>query len=819
LKVFDRRGSGDHDQRVEWPDLDPEALAARLARGDTEHEPERRALVGALRSLSDALGVDCVGGEVPVSLAEVRCVVRAVAEKAPGAVGLERLGDQTGAVRTDSLRGVHDGADPPAREPWEWAYLLLNGLDVPTDARVQTGFEYGFPVDPDEVRGWFPSYLSFGREAVANLTTAPPFVDVGPANARVSIRGRTSATLHEAVSTPAELDAERFRSPGMLFLRGERLEPTLSLVGTGVRYVEQRMAAEHAPPGGFFLVTYGANDLFSFRQVLIGAREVEPAEFEADLRKLDRRTSSLVARGVRRIYVLPPPVDALFERHVLPKSARFTDGTKIPEGSTTLHQWWLAAEANRRLPRQVVLLPAELSALRARQDAFSESAARILGSDGNWLVLDTRALFRAVFARVAGDGISIDAVPGYGELGFQGSPSVLSTDGVHPSPFGYLLWAEMVLEGLRSHGVALRHAAPVAAWMERGLDEQSRAVVERAAEQVRRAPSFFRPALFPLDPTRPEPLEALLDDARACATEGPSSCRAAYARSSFIWPVVPEALLARVAPQIEPALARSTLLHHEIVGRLRRVLERPDAWTAERRAAYAHLLVDFVEKGRSETVQHARLARVSLAAVGMPDDHLERGFRAGHTPGVFSGERVLTLAMEGVGRADARASPSVWWARALVDGVPYRTPPSFLALGVTDFMAIEGHAGLAATRPLSTSSDAALYVEGWLTPLAFSAYIDTLPNLAITVELPSWRPAFGFGERCQAFSARCTALGRFSDGLTLAFWPLRDPAFRAGPWPEPALYAAFRGTYSVKDAGSLLGGGSLEASAGISVGF
>jgi hypothetical protein len=814
LAVFDRNGSGDRDGRIEWTDLDAEALAARFATAGTA-EPERTALV----ALSRALGARCPVEAGSFTASDVRCVFRAVA--ATGLVETERLGDQIGAVRTDSLRGIHDGADPPASEPWLFAHLVLNGMNVPTGTRVQSGFERGFPIEPDEVAGWFPSYLHLGNEVIANLSRSPSFVDAGPPDARVSIRGRTSSTLHEAVSSPAELDAEGFRSPGMLFLYGERLDPSTSLVETGVRHIDARMKAENAPPGGFLLVTYGANDLFTFRQILIGAPEVTPARFEEDLGRLDRRTASLVAHGVRRIYVLPPPVDTLFASHVLPRNAHFVDGTTVPEGSTALEQWWLAAAVGRRLPRQDVLLPAELAALRARQDELSRRAARVLSAESNWLVVDTRDVFRALVADILGQGITVEGVPGYGALRFHGSAAALSTDGVHPSPFGYLVWAEIVLEALRTKGLALRHATPVSPATERTVLEQRDAVVARVAAQVRASPSFFRPSFFPFEPTERDATDALLHDADAFDGTDPAAWSAAYARSSFVLPFVPDALLSDAATVIDPTLAGTTLLHHEIVGRLRRVLEgTPAVWTPERRAAYRRLLVAFVEKGRFEKLQHARLARSALATVGMPDDDVAGGFERGHTPGVFTGERVLTLGLEAVARADTRAAPSAFWGRAVMDDVPYRTPPSFMPLGVTDFLSIEGHVGLAAMR--STSSDAsvpAVYVEAWYTPLAFTAYFDTAPDVALTVELPSFRPVFGFGGDCTAFSSRCSSLLRFSDGIRLSFWPHRDPAFRAGPWPEPSLYAGLRGTYAMKSGAAVFGGGSLEGSAGVSIGF
>jgi len=815
LAVFDGEGAGDRDGRVEWPDLDPDTLAAHLSEGNTGR------LRAAFTSVETALGGACSRGVAAVTGDEVRCALHALAGAAPGLVQVERLGDEVGAVRTDSLRGIHDGADPPASEPWLWAHLVLNGLGVAPNERLQTGFEQGFPVDPDEVASWSPSYFSVGGELVGHLLRTPGVVDRGPRDARVSIRGRTSATLHEAVSTPAELEAEGFRSPGMLFLRGERLNPSTSLVDTGVRHVVRRMDAASAPRGGFFLVTFGANDLFSFRQILIGARQVEPCEFEADLRRLDQRTATLVGRGVRRIYVLPPPVDALFTGHVLPVGARFTDGSPVPAGSTALHQWWLAASDGRRLPRQDVLLPSELRALRERQDEFTRSAERVLGRASNWLVVDTRELFRLALARVASDGVLVDDVPGYGAVRYRGAPSVLSTDGVHPTRFGYLLWSEMVLEALRARGVALRHAPPLDPFMNRASGEALRAVLERAAGQIRRSPSFFRPSGFPFDPTHTEPLDSVLDDATVFEAGDLASCTAAYARTAFVWPFVPDAMLAEIAPEIDESLRGTRLLHHEVVGRLRGVLEAsPAAWTRARRAAYGKLLRSFVEEGRLETTRHARLSRISLAAVGMPDDRLDRGFREGHTPGLFSGERVFRLGVEAVARADTRSRGASLWARAFVDDVPYRTPPSFLPLGLTDFMSLEGRVGVAATRPVSTADhDAAIHLEGWYTPLAFTSYADSLPDLAITLELPSWRPAFGMGDGCAAFSRRCTVLSRFSEGLEVAFWPLRDPAFRAGGWPEPALYAAVRGTYAFTRRESREGGASLEGSAGFAVGF
>jgi hypothetical protein len=173
-----------------------------------------------------------------------------------------------------------------------------------------------------------------------------------------------------------------------------------------------------------------------------------------------------------------------------------------------------------------------------------------------------------------------------------------------------------------------------------------------------------------------------------------------------------------------------------------------------------------------------------------------------------------------VARADTRAGAAPLWGRAFIDDVPYRTPPSFSPLGFTDFTVIEGHVGLAALRPISTTVEgAAVHVEAWYAPVALTAYIDALPDLALTVELPSWRPVFAFGDGCTAFSVRCSSLLRFSEGMELSFWPFRDPAFRAGPWPEPALYGAFRGTYAFRGGAPVLGGGSLEGSAGFSLGF
>ncbi|HVW28035.1 MAG TPA: hypothetical protein VHC69_21880 [Polyangiaceae bacterium] len=780
LAVFDGNGAGDRDGRVEWPDLNPDTIATRIASGDTEGA----ALRGALVAVSAALGASCLREGSAISPDDVRCVLAALAPT--DAVAFEYLGSRVGAVRTDSLRGIHDGADPKVDENWTFADLVLSGLGVPHDARVQSGFEDGFPVDPDEVERWSPAYLGLTTALAGDMLRGDRFADAGSPNARVSIRGRTSATLHEAVSSPAEL--KDFRAPGMLFMRGERLDPSTSLVEDGVRFIQKQAKGGR---GGFFLSTYGANDLFSFHQIVIGAVSRTPADFEADLRSLDEETKPLTALGVRRIYLVPPPVDKVFEEHVLPAGARFTDGALVPKGSVTLQHWWLAARSGRRLPRQVVLSASDLAELHARQDAFAASAKTILGAKSNWLVIDTRDLFRHLFDLVYAGELTVDRVAGYGTLRYGGETALLSTDGVHPTELGYLLWAEMVLEELQESGIVVKEGTPVEPWRARGMEEKTSAILERTRRHVRERPWFFRPHRFPADPRFAPRIEALRADARVFDDCDPAAWAAAYRDSSWIWPFVPYDMLTETVRRIDPSLAADASLHDVLVGRVRRILEATSSWTDERRAAYRDLLRDFVDDGESATVKHAQLARATLSALARPDDDTASEFR-GRTPGLFGGRGDVTFAGEFVARTLNAEQRDVLWAGGFVDWVPLRTPLSYAPLGPLTFTTIGLFgAGVAATFPFSpVPGEAKAYVEGALTLAPFTFYADDAPNLAFGLDVLQWRPAFAFGEPCQAFESRCRSLGRFSQAAKLSWWWHRDPAFGADRWP--ALFAGAR---------------------------
>jgi hypothetical protein len=819
LEVFDQNGSGDHDGRVEVSDLNPEALAQKLARRAGDRGQDWAELWGSFRALCAALNPDPTCAETPenVTGAQVRGLVSALRRKEPGLVMSERLAGGPGAVRTDSLRGIHDGADPEATHHWTWAYLLLNGLGVPRTERSQTGLDSGFPVDPERAAESFPGYLGLTSEQIGHLLfgVAPRTSGQGA----VSIRGRTAATLHEAVSTPRELLREGFRAPGMLFLAQEGAEPSESLVETGVHHLEKRLSGHRASGGAFFLVTFGANDLFSYRQIVVAAPEVTEAAFEQDLKKLETSTAGLSKSGVRRIYVLPPPVDAVFEHHRLPRGSHYTDGTPIPEGSCTLHHWWLAAYEGRRLPRQVVLPPAQLPMLRARQDAFSRSVVRVLGVESNWLVVDTRDSFRALLERIYGTGISVDDVPGYGTVTYAGSPAVVSSDSIHPTPFAYLLWSEMVLEELRDVGVQIEHDRDLVLDRSRTTTEKVDSVLRRASDQVRRAPSFFRPSRFPFDPERPDRVALLRRTLEALDPASDRGWAAAYSATSWIWPYVPDCLVAGLAKDLGVAVGTEGRLHHEVVGEVRRRFEMSDEkWTPSRREAYRELLRGFVESGALATARHARYGRALLAALSRQGDRLDDGFSEGHTPGLFGAKRTFSFAAELSSGFGSRLSAGAAWARAGVEFTPYRTPPAFTPVGFADFLRIESHAGLHGLAPLSVGArDPRAYAEAWLAPLGITSYADSAPNLAVTLQLPVWRPLVGFGGDCRVLSTACVALARFSASLAVSFWPWRDPAFDAGSTPAPEIYAATRGSMAFGGEQLPLGGSLWEAETGAAI--
>lgn len=202
-------------------------------------------------------------------------------------------------------------------------------------------------------------------------------------------------------------------------------------------------------------------------------------------------------------------------------------------------------------------------------------------------------------------------------------------------------------------------------------------------------------------------------------------------------------------------------------------------------------LRDFVDDGESTMVNHARLGRAALSALARPDADTASEFR-GRTPLPFGGKGDITFAGEFVARTLNAAQRDALWAGGFIDWVPLRTPLSFAPLGPLTFTTIGLFgAGIAATSPFSpVPGEAKAYVEGALTLLPLTLFADDEPNLALVVDLFQWRPAFAFGEPCQAFESRCRSLGRFSQAAKLSWWWHRDPAFGADQWP--ALYAGAR---------------------------
>jgi hypothetical protein len=817
LSVFDQHGSGDRDGRVELPDLNPDILALRL------HEPraeDRAVLWTALKELCAALApAECPALPELVTPSNVRNILRALGRAHPHLVAGERL-NGVGAIRSDSLRGIHDGADPPANRPWLWSHLVLNGLGVQLADRSQLGVAAGFPVDPDQVAQWFPGYFSLLGDELDDLFVGVAPLLSGAASADVSVRGRTSATLHEAITTPRRLHAEGFEGPGMLFLSQEPHTPDESLIESAVRHIRDRLARTNEPRSDSFLVvTFGANDLFSYRQVALSAPEVEVGQFEDDLRTLDASTSELVREGVRRVYVVPPPVDFVFAPHRVPAGARFTDGSPVPQGSAVLHHWWLAAHQGRRLPRKVVLSSSQVDALRDRHEAFRAAALKILGVDSNWLVVDTTPEFRAMIARAySASGIVIDGVRGYGKVVYSGTPAVLSTDNVHPTPFGYLAWSEMVLEELRGAGVLLGSDEPLPPGSAPTTEEQLATVMHRVSLAVRASPSFFRPQRYPFDPERPEELRQIARFFEKLDPSTQAGFDEGVRRARFIWPFVPDYLLTRFAQRAGIPPSPTPIQHYELVGIITAVLDEPDArWTAERRRALRDLVLDFVADGELSTMRHARGARAAFGALGRVSDSSD--IRRGHTPGPLSEPKTLSISAEAATLTGSRASDWPLLLRAGADFAAYRTPLGYLPLGLTDYTRVEVHLGLDAAWFVAGETPAPVTVEPTVRPLSFVAYADAVPGLALRLDLPAWQPLFAVGNGCAAFSHDCTALARFGMAFVAAWDPFRDVAFDAGSATGIAFHVAVRGFYTAEDRALPQAGALLELAGGLSVTF
>ena len=815
LTVFDQHGAGDGDGRVELPDLNPESLPAMFRDPASR---DRTLLWTAFQTVCrDVAPIACPKAPGLATAGHVRAVLAALAALHPNLVSQEHF-DQVGAVRTDSLRGIHDGADPPADRPWLWSHFMLNGLDVLPEERAQLGLENGFPTDPDQTARWFPGYFSLLAQESAHIAFGVASRVGGWPDAGVSVRGRTAATLHEAVRTPRELRDADYESPGMLFLRQEPDTPDESLVGSAVRHIRSQSAARPSREGPFLLVTFGANDLFSYRQIVVAAPEVCVEQFEADLRRLSASTAALRSEGTRRIFVVPPPIDFVFEKHVLPGDARLTDGKPVPKGSVALHHWWLAAHRGRSVPRKDVLSPAELAELRARHTRFRELAHQILGVENGWLVVDTTDEFRSLVTRLYDPpGVVVDRVPGYGELHYLRTPAVLSTDSVHPTPFGYLLWAELVLEEMRDAGVALRHDYPARLDVAHDLDDKVAAALRRVFDEVRRNPSFFRPTRYPLDPAHPTELDELRRSFEKLDPDEPEGFAEAAARARFIWPFVPDYLLARFVDRAGIVCCGSSL-HHEIVAKVLAALAEPSTgWPPKRRRALRDLVLDFVADGELSARRHARYARSSFGALGRVDDNADDRFRQGHTPGVLTGTRTFSLGAEAATGSGSRSDGWQAWMRAGLDFAPYRSPITYLPAIVVDYTRIESQLGLSATWAVSERS--ALALEPVVRPLSLAMYADALPGFAVELHLPGWQPLFAMGDHCTAFSRECTSLLRFGMALVASWAPWRDLAFDAGPSPSVAFHVALRGYYSGDDRALPEAGTLGEITAGVAAMF